>query len=48
MYETVEHQWLHKQMDKQVRPGVIRKLVRRVDPDPTFVSNIVLVWGGYS
>ena len=33
-------------MDKQVRLGVILKLVRGVDPDPTFVSYIVLVQGG--
>ena len=46
MYGAVEYQWLHKQIDKQVRLGVIWKLVRGVDPDPTFVSNIVLVWGG--
>ena len=32
-------------MDKQVRLGVIQKLVRGVDIDPTSVSNIVLVWG---
>ena len=46
MYGAVECQWLQKQMDKQVRLGVIQELVRGLDPDPTFVSNILLVQGG--
>ena len=44
MYGAVEG--LCKQMDKQVRLGVIQKLERGLLPEATFVSNIVLVWRG--
>ena len=45
-YAKEQREWLKQYMDKQCELGVLRKVRRGVDPDPTFVQSVVLVKGG--
>ena len=44
-YPKAEREWLHRYCQEQCALGVLREVRRRVEPDPVFIENFVLVKG---